>query len=205
VSSIVSGRLMTRWGRYRPLTIAGALTMAAGMAVLTTLNSGSDPYVVSGAMALIGIGIGAAMPLLTVAVQNAVPLTELGIATSMTDFSRKIGGVFGVSAFGALLNARVAANVTSAADRGIIPRHLAEAEGLLDAPSAILSLAEPVRIAIQDAVADGVALLFRLGLLFAVLAVLLAFRLEERPLRDSLPGLDPAGEGASATGPGDGA
>jgi EmrB/QacA subfamily drug resistance transporter len=202
-SSIISGRLVTRWGRYRPLTIAGAMTMAAGMGVLTTLTADSNAYVVSGAMTLVGIGIGSAMPLLTVAVQNAVPPSELGVATSMTDFSRKLGGVFGVSAFGALLNARVAGRVMAAAEEGIVPRRIAEAEGLLDAPSVILALADPVREVIQDAVADGVALLFRLGLLFALLAVLFALRLEERPLRDTLTGVDAAGEGATATVPGD--
>jgi EmrB/QacA subfamily drug resistance transporter len=185
-ASIIGGRLVTRFGRYRNLTVVGALLLAAGMAVLATVDADSNRFVVSGAMLLIGTGIGAAMPLLTVAVQNAVRPGDLGVATSMTDFSRKIGGVFGVAALGALLNARVGAAMAEAAADGRIPRRLADAGALLDAPAEILRLAAPVREVIQDAVADGVALLFRIGLVFAVLAVLLALRLEERPLRDTL-------------------
>lgn len=200
-ASIVGGRLMTRTGRYKPFAVTGAVLLAVSSVVLTTMDTGSNRFMTSVAMALMGTGIGLAMPVLTVAIQNSVEHRHLGTATSMTDFSRKIGGVFGVSLLGALLNARVAQIFDARLADGGLPGDT-DVATLLDTPAEIAGLPDAVRGVVREAIAGGVRLVFIVGAVFAGLAVLLALRLQEKPLRDDLPGAEPSGEGPAL--PGDG-
>lgn len=181
VTSTVGGRLMTRFGRYAPLTWLGGVLLIAGTGLLATVGTGAGPAVPV-AMVLLGGAIGLAMPVLTVAVQSAVDPRHLGAVTSTTHFSRKIGGVLGVALYGALLNARM----TTSLDAAVPPEALGglDASQLLNSPDAIAGLAEPVREAVQAAVADGVGVVFLAGVGFAVLAFALSWFLPDRELRD---------------------
>ncbi len=197
VSSILGGRLMTRTGRYKPIALTGSVLLVGGTGVLATMGTGSPPLLASGAMLLVGTAIGLAMPVLTVAIQNSVDPRHLGTATSMTDFSRKIGGVFGVALLGALLNARVNATFDDRLADGALPGDT-DVSTLVDTPARIAALPEAVRVVVREAMAGGVRLVFLVGIAFAVLAVLLALRLKEKPLQDDLPGTDPTGEISTA-------
>lgn len=193
VASISGGRLMTRTGRYKPLALAGAVLLVGGTVLLSTMNTDSNRFVASGAMLLVGTAIGLAMPVLTVAIQNSVDPQHLGTATSMTDFSRKIGGVFGVSLLGALLNARVGATFDRRLADGGLPGDT-DVSTLIDTPSEVAALPEAVRAVVREAMAGGVRLVFVVGAVFALCAVGLAVRLREKPLSDHLPGVQPGGE-----------
>jgi EmrB/QacA subfamily drug resistance transporter len=197
VSSILGGRLMTRTGRYKPIALTGSILLVGGTGVLATMGTGSPPLLASAAMLLVGTAIGLAMPVLTVAIQNSVDPRHLGTATSMTDFSRKIGGVFGVALLGALLNARVNATFDDRLADGALPGDT-DVSTLVDTPAKIAALPEAVRVVVREAMAGGVRLVFLVGIAFAVLAVLLALRLKEKPLQDDLPGTDPTGEISTA-------
>ncbi|MGH3666306.1 MAG: MDR family MFS transporter, partial [Egibacteraceae bacterium] len=107
-TSIVSGRLITRWGRYKVFPIVGTAVLTAGLALLAAMTVDTTRLQVSAAMVVVGCGIGMVMQVLVLAIQNAVPARHLGVATSAAQFFRSIGGTVGVAAFGAIVNARLA-------------------------------------------------------------------------------------------------
>ncbi|GAB3147794.1 hypothetical protein GCM10027258_41720 [Amycolatopsis stemonae] len=103
VASQVAGRISSRTGRYRVFPIAGAVAMAAGCGVLTTAHAGTPVWLTSGALVLIGAGLGLSTQMMTLIAQNTVPVAEIGVATANTTMFRTIGGAVGTSVFGALL------------------------------------------------------------------------------------------------------
>src|SRR3546814_373288 len=110
-SSIVSGRIISRVGRYRMFPIAGTAVMALGLGLLSSIGVATAPWVTSAYMLLLGLGLGMVMQVLILAVQNAVSYRNLGVATSAATLFRSIGGSFGVSMFGAIFAAGLAAGL----------------------------------------------------------------------------------------------
>ena len=105
VASQVAGRMSSRTGRYRIFPIAGTLFLAAGCGVLATLHAGTSVWITSGALVLVGFGLGLSTQMMTLIAQNTVPVGEIGVATANTTMFRTIGGALGTSVFGALLTA----------------------------------------------------------------------------------------------------
>jgi EmrB/QacA subfamily drug resistance transporter len=105
VASQVAGRVSSRTGRYRIFPLAGALCLAAGCAVLATAHPGTPVWLTSGALVLIGAGLGLGTQTVMLIAQNTVPVGEIGVATANTTMFRTIGGAVGTSLFGALLTA----------------------------------------------------------------------------------------------------
>src|SRR5215470_10635681 len=101
-TSIVTGRLVTRWGRYRVFPIVGTATMTLGLYLLSHLGVTTGIWLSSLYMLVLGAGIGASLQVLVVAVQNAVSYADLGAATGGATFFRSIGGSFGTAVFGAV-------------------------------------------------------------------------------------------------------
>jgi EmrB/QacA subfamily drug resistance transporter len=107
-SSITGGRIVTRYGHYRPFLLAGIGLEAgslAGLALLAIFNAPPSLFLI--VMGTLGLGIGMGMPNLTNAVQNAVAHAELGAATGAMVFIRSLGGSVGVAASGAIMTARL--------------------------------------------------------------------------------------------------
>ena len=104
VSSMLCGRLVTRTGRYKPFMVGGGILLVIGVMLLTAIGPDTTPRDLAWRLAITGIGLGPAQNLFSLVIQNAVPLTELGIATSMGQFSRQIGSTVGVAIFGTLLS-----------------------------------------------------------------------------------------------------
>ena len=100
--SIGSGQLISRTGRYRFWPIAGAAMMTLGLYLLSHMGVGTSSVLDSLYMLVLGMGIGGVMQVLVIIVQNAVPHSELGVATSGATFFRSIGGSFGTAIFGAI-------------------------------------------------------------------------------------------------------
>jgi EmrB/QacA subfamily drug resistance transporter len=105
VASQLAGRMSSRTGRYRIFPVAGTLCLAAGCGLLATLHAGTSVWLTSGALVLIGLGLGLCTQMMTLIAQNTVPLGEIGVATANTTMFRTIGGALGTSVFGALLTA----------------------------------------------------------------------------------------------------
>jgi EmrB/QacA subfamily drug resistance transporter len=113
-TTVLSGRLITRTGRYKAYPVVGAAMSAAGLALLATWGSGSGPGVIAVTMALIGLGVGMIMQVMVLVAQNSVAYGDLGTATSSVAFLRQIGASAGVALAGALIASRLADQVPAA-------------------------------------------------------------------------------------------
>jgi EmrB/QacA subfamily drug resistance transporter len=102
VVSIGSGQLISRTGRYRFWPIAGTALMALGLYLLSLMGMATSSVADALYMLLLGMGLGGVMQVLVIIVQNAVPHSELGVATSGATFFRSMGGSFGTAIFGAI-------------------------------------------------------------------------------------------------------
>jgi EmrB/QacA subfamily drug resistance transporter len=110
LASALAGRFMIRIG-YRPLVVGGAVLTVIGVGMLMFVGPGTTMLSLVFAMVVLGLGNGFVSTPYLVAVQNAVPWHRRGIATSMGQFFRTIGGSVAVAGFGALLNARLASRI----------------------------------------------------------------------------------------------
>jgi EmrB/QacA subfamily drug resistance transporter len=108
VMSISSGRYISRTGRYRWFPLAGTILVTIGLILLTHLGAHTSLTVISLDILVFGAGLGLFMQVLTLVVQNAVPMSQMGVATSSVTFFRSMGGAIGASALGAVLTARIA-------------------------------------------------------------------------------------------------
>ncbi|MCY7758997.1 multidrug efflux MFS transporter MdtP [Bacillus inaquosorum] len=105
ITSIIGGQLVYKIG-IKPQIITGMLVMAGGFLLLTTLDLDTSKLVATSYMAIIGLGMGLVMPILTLALQESFSKEELGVVTSSSQFFRSIGGTFGITMLGAVMNAR---------------------------------------------------------------------------------------------------
>ena len=104
VVSIGSGQVISRTGRYRIFPIVGTFGITLGLFLLSRLGVGTSTALAALYMLVLGLGLGAVMQVLVLIVQNAVPYSELGVATSGATFFRSIGGSFGAAIFGAIFS-----------------------------------------------------------------------------------------------------
>jgi EmrB/QacA subfamily drug resistance transporter len=113
VVSITSGQVIARTGKYRFFPIAGTALMTVGLYLLSRMSPSSSTLTDSLSMLLLGMGLGGVMQVLVIIVQNGVPHSELGVATSGSTFFRSIGGSFGVAIFGAIFSNVLVGNLAS--------------------------------------------------------------------------------------------
>jgi EmrB/QacA subfamily drug resistance transporter len=104
VVSIGSGQYIARTGRYRVFPIVGAAGITVGLLLLSRMGITTSTASSALDMVVLGLGLGAVMQVLVLIVQNAVPYSELGVATSGATFFRSIGGSFGAAIFGAIFS-----------------------------------------------------------------------------------------------------
>jgi EmrB/QacA subfamily drug resistance transporter len=168
-SSIVAGRSVTRTGRYRRFPIAGCAITAVGMFLLSTLGPDSSRWESGAFMVVCGIGLGFTMQLIVLATQNAVPVSDLGVATASVNFFRSIGGSLGVALFGALFNSRLAARIGESA------------ESLR--PEEVQALPGAAKASYVGDFADALTGTFLYAVPLLVLALVLAVAMREVPLR----------------------
>jgi EmrB/QacA subfamily drug resistance transporter len=103
LGSIVAGRLATRTGRYKPTIVGGSVVLLGALLWLAAITTKTLPVNLGLRLFVVGIGLGPSQSLFNLAVQNAVPSSQLGIATSASQFFRQMGSVVGLAIFGALL------------------------------------------------------------------------------------------------------
>ena len=103
VSSTTCGRLVTRTGRYKPFMIGGGIVLAIGVLLLMQIGPDTTTRDLAWRLTITGVGLGPLQGLFALVIQNASPLSELGVATSISQFSRQIGSTVGVAIFGTFL------------------------------------------------------------------------------------------------------
>ena len=112
IGNIVSGQLVSRFGRYKPLMLVGLVIMIIGFAVAGfTLTAQSTFWEVFAKMLILGLGLGPSIPLYTLAVQTAAPVQKIGIATSSATFFRSMGSSVGLAVFFSVFGNIIAANL----------------------------------------------------------------------------------------------
>ncbi|MDQ8705636.1 MFS transporter [Streptomyces sp. LHD-70] len=176
-ASIVSGQLISHTGHYRIYPIIGGAASAVGMWLLSRLEADTSRLASSIWMGVLGIGIGLIMPVLILAVQNAVPPADLGTATSANNYFRQIGGSVGAAVFGTLFADRLADALT---DRLPTGADLPDPESIT--PQLVHRLPEQLREGYIQAYADAMPRIFLYLVPVLVLGLLIALFLKETPL-----------------------
>jgi EmrB/QacA subfamily drug resistance transporter len=103
-TSILSGQLVSRIGRYRPNTLVGPIVLGIGMLLLSRMGVHTTSGQAARNMVVAGVGLGMMMQMFVLSVQNSVPLAAMGAATALTQFSRQIGATLGVTIMGEIVN-----------------------------------------------------------------------------------------------------
>lgn len=190
IASTLAGQIVSRWGRYKVFPVAGMALMTVGLYLMSRVGVSTGAWVMSAYMFVFGVGLGLAMQVLVVAVQNAVPYQYLGAATSGVTFFRQIGGSFGAAVFGAVYANQLLHNV---ARYGVkLPPSAATAS--LD-PQSLAHLPPPVHHALVYGVSDTVQHLFVIAVPVGVLAFALSWLLPEVELRQTVRSGADTGEG----------
>lgn len=102
-TSILSGRLVSKSGKYKAYMVGGVVILVSGMYLLTKLDANSSLTQLNIAMMVVGLGLGPSQSLVNLVVQSAFPISRIGVATSSTQFFRQVGNTVGVAIFGAVL------------------------------------------------------------------------------------------------------
>ncbi len=214
LSSIVSGLIVARTGRYKWLLVGAIIVMAISTALMTQLTATTDLAIVWFWMFLAGLGVGPTFSVFTIVVQNAVPFRQLGVATSNLTFFRQIGGSVALAIVGTIFGTTFIEQVGPQVAAAGVPAPVvagfgqAMANGTLDfnkltsvgdLGAAILAATpEAFRAGIQpfipqivtglhEAFSLGVAQTFWIGVGAAIVAAIAAAFMIEHPLREGAP------------------
>ena len=199
-SSLLAGQVTSRTGRYRKFPIVGSALLVVGLVLMTQVSADTALWQTDLYMLIFGAGLGMNMQTMVLAMQNAVPPKDMGVATAATTFFRQVGGTLGTAVFLSILftsaGTHVASEYAKAAttpayqaavranpqDAQLLKSRLSGAGGLND--TSFLQhidkqLAHPFLVGFSDAM----DLVFAVGACVLVLAFVLALFLKEVPLR----------------------
>jgi len=186
VTSIASGQLISRTGRYRPFPIVGTAVMVLGLALLSRMNAGTSSFLVSLYMFVLGLGLGMVMQVLVLAVQNAVSYEDLGVATSGATLFRSVGGSIGTAILGAVFAAGLSANLA----RDLPASALHTTGGKLGSaslnPALVRELPPPVHAGFIHAFAASLNTVFVVAACIAAAAFVFSLFLRQLPLRQTV-------------------
>ncbi|HTX86414.1 MAG TPA: MDR family MFS transporter [Streptosporangiaceae bacterium] len=190
VTSLISGQVTSRTGRYKILPIIGGVIMTIGIYMLTHLSVSTSRLDAALSFVVLGVGMGFLMQITSLIVQNSVPQQDMGVASSSRAFFQQIGGSLGVSIFGVIFFRRFS---TAMAAR-LPGAHVGANSANLD-PATINKLSGPVRDAAFYAIAHAIDGVFWWTIPATVAVFLLALFVKEIPLRSRI---EPTPEQAAA-------
>ncbi len=201
--SIASGQIITKIGRYRVVAIVGVFLNLLGMFLLSRMDATTHYYTVVRNMIVMGLGLGATMPVFNLAVQNAVEVKFVGAITATVQFVRSIGGSLGAAVFGSVL-----ANQFAPAFYRSLPPHYLDVIPMeqlkkLENPQSLLhagddmimkkafegfgqnatAMIEAVKVAAKIGLTEALHRVFMLGTFLLMIGVVIAFMLKDLPLR----------------------
>jgi EmrB/QacA subfamily drug resistance transporter len=181
VTSIVSGQLISRTGRYKLFPILGTAVMSVGLFLLSRLTVSSSALMAGVDMLLLGLGLGLVMQVLVIAVQNAVDYKDLGVATSGATLFRLIGGSLGTAVLGAIFASQLSANLTRS-----MPAGAAQHPGGGMTTEALARMPAAARAAYLQAFTSSLSTVFLVATAVCAVGFLLAWVLPERRLRETI-------------------
>ena len=180
IGTVGSGRVISRWGRYKVFPVVGTALMTFGLYLLSRFDVDTSRATQFAYMVVVGLGIGLVMQVLVLAVQNSVDARDLGTATSASSFFRSMGGAFGVALFGSIFNNRLDLYLRELPGGGTM-----DAAAIQSGPDALRDLAPEVRANAIDAFARALHIMFLWGVPIAAMAFVVVLFLRERPLRET--------------------
>ena len=187
-SSIGSGRLISKTGKYKIFPILGAAILIVGLTLLAQIGVGTPYWHIAVFGAIFGLGLGMTISTIVVAIQNSVEMRDMGAATSSTTFFRSLGGAIGAAVFGAVLGVRL--------DHYIEQAFGAQAAGAaaVDANNiqAMQALQEPTKHLVLTAFTNALNDVFLVCIPFIIIALIISLFLKEIPLRSGAQQATPA-------------
>ncbi|MFI7708297.1 MDR family MFS transporter [Nonomuraea sp. NPDC049480] len=184
LAGVISGKIVTRTGRWKIFPVAGLLIVAVGLFLLSRLHVDSSEWLIGFDVAVLGLGLGLSMQLLILAAQNGSDVRDMASTTAGVSFFRSLGGAVGVAAFGAILTNRLkdemaemlrAAGITLPGGSDV----------RLGSPSDIQQLPGPIKHIVLESFTRGLETVFMVGVPVAVIGFVAAILLKELPLRGS--------------------
>ncbi len=198
-TSVISGRLVTKTGRWKGFLVGGMVLIIAGLLLLGTIDATTNIYGVGLSMTVLGAGLGMTMQNLVLAVQNNTANADMGAASSVVSFFRSIGGSAGVAALGALLTHHVKADLPQGIAK-LSPEQQAEAaKALGDGLPNLSELPDFLVPVIEHAFGSGIGQVFMVGVPFAVAGLICVLAIKEVPLRQTIMREDEIASTAPAT------
>ena len=178
ITSIGSGNIIGRTGRYKVFPVVGTATMTLGFLLLSQMGAATPTWQQSVSLFILGAGIGLCMQVLILVVQNTSSFADLGVATSGVTFFRTIGSSFGAAIFGSLFANFLASRIPSALAASGAPARAA------DSPQALHALSPEMAAPIVDAYADSLGTVFLCGVPVAIVGFVVSLFLKEVRLRE---------------------
>jgi EmrB/QacA subfamily drug resistance transporter len=179
VSSIVSGRLISRLGRYRVFPIVGTFLATVALTLLGTLHNDSPIPLMYAYAGLLGVGLGMILQVLVLATQNSVDMKHMGVATSGVTLFRSIGGSVGVSVFGAVFSNGLQSRMADLLPAGSPARSLR--------PEAVNALPPDIHASYLEAFGASLHTVYDVGACVMAVAFVVAWWLKDTPLRRATP------------------
>ncbi|WP_037605023.1 MFS transporter [Streptacidiphilus rugosus] len=201
ITSIGTGQLISRTGRYKIYPIIGTALTCLALVLLAQVDEKTSSTVMGFYMLVLGLGLGLVMQVLIIAVQNSTDFADLGTATSGVTYFRSIGGSFGASIFGTVLNNQLNSKITTAQHDGTlspqfpVQQVLADPTSVAHATPAQKPLVEPF----LHIFAVSLQTVYLVAAGIAVIAFVLSLFLREVPLRTAT--REAAGQGEAAGPP----
>lgn len=202
ITAAIMGQVLARWGRYRIIAVVGLAVMAGGMFLMSGMDATSTNAIATRNMIVVGIGLGATMPIFILVVQNALPYRMLGVSTAAIQFFRSVGGTMGVAIMGSLVNSSFSAELTAETspqvreatppellERLQNPQSLLNADLLAELREAFAGLGEggpvmfnEIMLGTRTALGTAIAEAFLVGMGITLAALVVAIFLKEVPL-----------------------
>jgi EmrB/QacA subfamily drug resistance transporter len=196
VMSIGSGRYISSTGRYRWFPLAGTILVTVGLVLLSHLGAHTSLAVVSLYILVFGAGLGLFIQVLTLVVQNAVPMRQMGVATSSVTFFRSMGGAIGASALGAVLTAQIGDELARTLPTAALAGGGNKVAQFVQSPAALDALKQThpaLHEIIIQAYSVAIDRLFLVAIPVSILSVIAALFIRQVKLRVSNAPPQPAG------------
>lgn len=201
-----AGGYMTKAGKYKGLALFGLATTGVGVFLMSTISIDTPIYLLIAYLCVVGLGLGASMPVFSLTVQNAVSLSQLGVASASSQLFRSLGNTMGIGILGAVMSSRMASRLSdlfagggAMADASQLPPEQAQQLGQLMNPEVLMdqprletiqnglptelqSIAADLIATMKDVFSDALTTTFFVGAGIMVLAVIVALFLRAIPL-----------------------
>jgi MFS family permease len=188
-SSIASGQLISRTGRYKVPILAGLAVMAVGYFMVANFDISTSNETLIEAMILIGLGLGVTMQTYTLVVQNSVSRADMAVATSATQLSRSMGSALGLAIMGTILTQGMASSIAKYIPADVLQKfqssgHSATAGAVFD-PTQLANLPPVLAAGIRHGLSDALHPVFVAGLAMILVAFIATLFIPEVPLRQT--------------------